>query len=54
MVNQVETKLRRTKSRHTIYVRKSLVDDSAFPFEIGEPLTIIIVGETLVIERKTN
>ena len=52
MVNQIETKLRKVNSRHTIYIRKSLIDDSAFPFKIGEPLIIRIEGEKLVIERK--
>jgi hypothetical protein len=54
MVSQAETKLRRVNSRHTIYVRKSLVNDSAFPFNVDEPLIIRIEGKRLVIERKES
>lgn len=54
MVNKVDTKLRRTNSRHTIYLKKGLVDDSAFPFEAGEPLIIRILGDKLIIEKKKD
>ena len=52
MVNQTETKIHHVRSRHTIYLRKDLVDDSAFPFKVGEPLIIRIEGEKLVIEKR--
>lgn len=51
MVNRAETKIHRVRSRHTIYVRKDLIADSAFPFKVGEPLVIRIKGETLIIEK---
>jgi hypothetical protein len=51
-VSQHETKIQvGTGARHTIYLRKDLVSDSSFPFEIGEPLTVRIEGQKLVIER---
>ena len=33
-------------------VMKSLVEDSNFPFKVGEPLIIRIDGDRLVIERE--
>jgi hypothetical protein len=48
----VDTKLQKVKSRHTIYIRKDLVGDSAFPFKVGERLIIRIDGNRLVIEKK--
>jgi hypothetical protein len=52
VVSQHETKIQGgTGSRHTIYLRKDLVSDSNFPFEVGESLTIRIEGQKLVIEK---
>lgn len=51
MVTETETKIHAVGSRHTIYLKKDLVNDSAFPFKANEPLLIKIDGERLVIER---
>ena len=54
MVSQARTKINEVRSRHTIYLRKSLVKDSAFPFKVGEPLIVRIEGDKLIIERERN
>ena len=51
VVHQVKTKINKVGSRHTIYLKKDLIDDSGFPFKIGEPITVRIDGQTLVIEH---
>lgn len=51
MVSEAKTKINEVNGRHTIYLRKSLVKDSAFPFEVGEPLTVRIITNKVVIER---
>lgn len=51
MVTEAETKIQKTGSRHTIYLRKGLVNDSAFPFKPKHPLIVKIEGERLVIEK---
>ena len=51
MVLQAQTKINRVGSRHTIYLRKELVNDSNFPFKAGELLIIRIEGNRLVIEK---
>ena len=51
MVLQAKTKIHRVDSRHTIYLRKELVNDSNFPFKAGELLIIRIEGNRLVIEK---
>lgn len=52
MVSKAETKLYKVGSRHTIYLKKPLVDDSAFPFKVGETLVVRIEGDRLIIERE--
>lgn len=52
MVSKAKTKVHKVGSRHTIYLRKTLVDDSAFPFKVGEPLIIRIKDDKLVIEKQ--
>jgi len=42
MVKESRTKIHQVGSRHTIYLQKSLVEDSAFPFKAGEPLLVRI------------
>ena len=54
MVSNAKTKVHKVGSRHTIYLKKALVDDSAFPFEVGEPLIIRIKDDKLVIEKETK
>jgi len=51
MVKETSTKINKAGSRHTIYLQKALVEDSMFPFKLGEQLVIRIDGEKLVIER---
>jgi len=52
LVRQSETKIHKVDSRHTIYLKTDLVNDSNFPFRIGEALVIKIEGDKLVIEKK--
>jgi len=54
LVSQAKTKINRVKSRHTIYLRKDLIDDSSFPFKVGESLIVRIEGDKLVIKRETE
>ena len=51
MVLEAKTKIHRVDSRHTMYLRTDLVNDSNFPFKAGEPLIIRIEGNRLVIEK---
>ena len=51
MVTRAETTIQQVGARHTIYLRKDLVNDSSFPFKAKEPLTVRIDGETLIIEK---
>jgi hypothetical protein len=51
MVKESHTKINKVGSRHTIYLQKSLVEDSAFPFKVGEILVVKIDGDKLIIER---
>jgi len=53
MVKEAKTKINQVGSRHTIYLQKSLVEDSNFPFKPGEPLIIRIEGDRLIVERGT-
>ena len=52
MVREAPTKIHKVGSRHTIYLQKSLVEDSAFPFKPGEPLKIRIEDDKLIIQKK--
>ena len=52
MVIQTETKIFKTNSRHTIYIKSDLVNDSSFPFKPNEPLIIRIEGNRLIVEKK--
>ena len=52
MVGKVKTKINRVGSRHTIYLRKDLIDDSSFPFKIGETLILRVEGDKIIIERE--
>jgi hypothetical protein len=51
LVDQAKTKIQKVGSRHTIYLRKDLVQDSSFPFKPNEPLIARIEGARLVIEK---
>jgi len=54
MVREARTTIHKVGSRHTIYLRKDLVEDSQFPFKPGEPLIIRIDGDRLVVERASE
>jgi hypothetical protein len=45
------TEHHQTATRHTIYLEKAFVEDSAFPFKPDEPLTVKIDKNRLVIEK---
>jgi hypothetical protein len=51
MVTDTKTKLAKVGSRHTIYLKKSFVQDKAFPFKPGEAIMIRIENNRLVIEK---
>jgi len=52
MVNRSKTRIYESGSRHSIYLRKDLVEDTSFPFKVGEPLTIRVDGDKLIVERE--
>ena len=54
MVSEAKIKIHKVGSRHTIYLRKALVDDSAFPFKVDEPLIVRITNDKLVIEKESK
>lgn len=51
MARQTSAKIQEYKGRHTLYLQKELVNDSAFPFKVGEDLVVEIEGEKLQISR---
>src|SRR3989442_13987764 len=51
MVTQAEAKIHRVGPRHTIYLAKDLVEDSNFPFQANEDLTVRIEGDALIIDK---
>jgi hypothetical protein len=52
MVLQATTKINKaTGSRHTIYLRADLVNDSKFPFKVGQPLLVRIDEDRLILEE---
>jgi len=51
MVLQGETKIYKSGSRHSIYVPSGVINDSAFPFAIGEELTIRIENDRIIVEK---
>ncbi|MCL4436011.1 MAG: hypothetical protein M1503_02350 [Thaumarchaeota archaeon] len=50
MVNKTKTKISKVGSRHTIYLEKAFVEDSAFPFKPNETITVKIDGKRLIVE----
>lgn len=54
MVAQSTSKIIKAGPRHTIYLEKGLVEDSAFPFKPKELLNVRIEGERLIIERQAK
>jgi len=51
MVNQTRTKITKVGSRHTIYLEKAFVEDSAFPFRPDEQLIARIDRNKVIIEK---
>ncbi len=51
MVNEAITRIYKSGQRHSIYLRKDLVEDTMFPFEVGEPLLVKIEGNKLIVEK---
>jgi hypothetical protein len=51
-MRQATTRIHRVGSRHTVYLKTDLVNDSNFPFRVGEPLVVKIEGNRLVIETE--
>jgi len=51
MVLQGETKIYTSGGRHSIYIPSRLVSDSAFPFVVGEKLTIRIENDRIIVEK---
>lgn len=54
MTNITKTKIYQVNSRHTIYLPKDFVNDSSFPFQIGEELTARIEGDKIVVEKVSS
>lgn len=51
VVSETNTKIAKVGSRHTIYLEKAFVEDSAFPFKPDEPLKVKVEGSKLVVTR---
>jgi hypothetical protein len=54
LVRQAKTKINKVGSRHTIYLKTDLVNDSNFPFQEGEILTVKIEGDRLIIQKESK
>ncbi|MGD0494664.1 MAG: hypothetical protein ABSB28_01330 [Candidatus Bathyarchaeia archaeon] len=54
MAGQVKTKINKVGSRHTIYLKTDLINDSNFPFHVGESLIVRIEGDKLIIEKESK
>lgn len=53
MVLQTVIKIYRVGSRHSIYLPKDFVNDSAFPFKPKEKLIAKIENKKVIIEKAT-
>ena len=51
MVSEAFTKIKRVGSRHTVYLRKDIVEDTNFPFKVDDPLVVEIRKDHLVIRK---
>jgi len=54
MVKEAKSKIYKVGSRHTIYLQKELVNDSAFPFKPNEELFVRIEDNKLVVEKSSH
>lgn len=53
MVAKITIKIMPHNSGYRIYLQKSFVTDSQFPFKEGEVLTMRIVGNIIKIEKES-
>ena len=51
MAKITKTKIYKVGSRHTIYLPKDFINDSAFPFKPNEELIAKVDGNKIVIEK---
>jgi hypothetical protein len=51
MVKETRSKIYKVGSRHTIYLQKELVSDSAFPFKPNDEVVIKIENDRLAVEK---
>ena len=54
MTKITKTKIYKVNSRHTIYLPKDFINDSAFPFKPNEDLTAKIEKDKTIIEKATK
>jgi hypothetical protein len=51
MVSEAFTKIKRVGPRHTVYLRKDIVEDTNFPFKVDDKLVVEIRNDHLVIRK---
>jgi hypothetical protein len=51
MTKTTKTKIYKVSSRHTIYLPKDFINDSTFPFIVGEELIARIEDQKIIIEK---
>ena len=51
MVNKTHCKLYKGKSSYSIALKKPFVDDTSFPFKVGELLNIEFDGDKVIITK---
>lgn len=51
MAKIAKTKIYKVGSRHTLYLPKEFINDSAFPFIPNEELIAIIENEKIIIKK---
>ena len=51
LVGKTQTKILKVGSRHTVYLEKSFVEDTNFPFKPAEPLVAKIEKNRVILER---
>lgn len=50
MVRRAKTKIYESRGRHTLYLPKNLIEDSAFPLKVGKSIVASIEERRVVIE----
>ena len=51
LVGKTQTKILKVGPRHTLYLEKSFVEDTNFPFKPDEPLVAKIEKNRVILER---